>query len=73
MLHGKGVVHPATVISSFARLGASISVKCNELALINVFGNEIPSPPVDFRCVRMGRKFVGRHKSERSKRCASDS
>jgi hypothetical protein len=68
MLHGKVVVHAATVISSFARLGASISVKCDELALINVFGNEIPCAAPDFFCVRMGHEFVGRYKGERSKR-----
>jgi hypothetical protein len=42
-------------------------------ALINVFGNEIPSAPPNFRGVRMGRKFVGRYKRERSKRCSDDS
>jgi hypothetical protein len=72
MLHGKVVVHAASVISSIPRFWASISMKGYELVVIDSLCEENPGALSDIGRARVNRKSVGRHKRKRSKRYAGD-
>jgi len=73
VLHGKSVVRSAAVSCEIARFRARVAPQCNELPLINVFGNEDSCALADMRRVRMRRKSVAGYEREYGKRCASES